>query len=79
MCQDRKPEAGKQKHNHSELLSGSLIEIVRSVISFVLWCGLKNYLTPQLWRFTFSFNRILHFTCSFGKSGLAWQKDFEKG
>ena len=60
MRQDRKPEAGKQKHNHGEHRVRIFDRDTCSLVCFVLQCGRKRYLTPQLLGFSFVLDRIVH-------------------
>jgi|SRR6476660_2216940 hypothetical protein len=59
MSQERKPEAGKYKHNNAEHPIW-IIDRRTSLICFVLQCGPKRYLTPQLLRVSFVLDRIVH-------------------
>jgi hypothetical protein len=59
MRQERKPEAGKYKHNNAEHPIW-IIDRRTSLIYFVLQCGPKRYLTPQLLRVSFVLDRIVH-------------------
>jgi len=59
MRQERKPEAGKYKHNDAEHPIW-IIDRRTSLICFVLQCGRKRYLTPQLLGFSFVLDRIVH-------------------
>jgi len=58
--QDRKPEAGKQKHNHGEHRVWIFDRDTCSLVCFVFRCGPKRYLTPQLLHFRSFLDRILH-------------------
>src|SRR6476660_4856682 len=60
MRQDRKPEAGKQKHNHGEHRVRIFDRDTCSLVCFVLRCAPKRYLTPQLLRVSFVLDRIVH-------------------
>lgn len=60
MRQERKPEAGKYKHNNAEHPIWIIDRRTYSLICFVLQCGPKRYLTPQLLGFSFVLDRIVH-------------------
>src|SRR6266850_7853832 len=60
MRQERKPEAGKYKHNNAEHPIWIIERRTYSLICFVLRCGPKRYLTPQLLGFSFVLARIVH-------------------
>src|SRR5882724_2772671 len=60
MRQGREPEAGKQKHNHAKHPIWIIDRRNYSLICFVLQCGPKRYLTPQLLGFSFVLDRIVH-------------------
>ena len=60
MRQERKPEAGKYKHNDAEHPIWIFDRRTCSLVCFVLQCGRKRYLTPQLLRFSFVLDRIVH-------------------
>jgi len=60
MRQERKPEAGKYKHNNAEHPIWIFDGGTYSLVCFVLQCGRKRYLTPQLVRFSFVLDRIVH-------------------
>jgi hypothetical protein len=60
MRQERKPEAGKYKHNNTEHPIWIFDGGTYSLVCFVLQCGRKRYLTPQLVRFSFVLDRIVH-------------------
>jgi len=77
MSQERQPEAGKYKHNDAEHRVRISDRDTCSLVCFVLQCGPKRYLTPQLLRFSFFFGSDCSFTCSFGECEPAWQKDFD--
>jgi hypothetical protein len=54
MRQEREPEAGKYKHNNAE--HSIWIFDRRTVLRY----GWKRYLTPQVLRFSFALDRIVH-------------------
>ena len=60
MRQDRKPEAGKQKHNHGERRVWIFDRDTCLLVCFVPRCGPKRYLTFQLLHFSSSLGRIVH-------------------
>jgi hypothetical protein len=60
MRQERKPEAGNYKHNNAEHFIWIIVRRTYSLACFVLQCGRKRYLTPQLVRFSFVLDRIVH-------------------
>ena len=60
MGQERKPEAGKYKHNDAEHPIWIFDRRTCSLVCVVLRCGPKRYLTPQLLRFSFVLDRIVH-------------------
>jgi hypothetical protein len=60
MRQDRKSEAGKYKHNDAEHPIWIFDRRTCSLVCFVLRCGPKRYLAPQLLRFNFVLDRIVH-------------------
>ena len=60
MRQERKPEAGKYKHNDAEHPIWIFDRRTCSLVCFVLQCGPKRYLTPQLLGFSFVLDRIVH-------------------
>jgi len=60
MGQERKPEAGKYKHNDAEHPIWIVDRDTCSLVCFVLQCGPKSYLTPQVLRFSFVLNWIVH-------------------
>jgi hypothetical protein len=60
MRQERKPEAGKYKHNNAEHPIWIIDRRTYSLICFVLQCGPKRDLTPQLLGFSFVLDRIIH-------------------
>jgi hypothetical protein len=60
MRQDRESEAGKEKHNHGERRVWIFDRDTCSLVCFVLRCRPKRYLTPQLLRFSFVLDRIVH-------------------
>src|SRR6476620_5559749 len=60
MRQERKPEAGKYKHNYAEHRIWIFDRRTYSLVCFVLQCGRKRYLTPQLLGFSFVLDRIVH-------------------
>src|SRR6476619_5500025 len=60
MSQERKPEAGKYKHNNAEHPIWIVDRRTCSLVCFVLRCVPKRYLTPQLLRFSFVLDRIVH-------------------
>jgi hypothetical protein len=60
MRQERKPEAGKYKHNNAEHPIWIIDRRTYSLICFVLQCGPKRYLTAQLFRFSLVLDRIVH-------------------
>jgi hypothetical protein len=60
MRQNRKPDAGKYKHNDAEHPIWIIDRRTCSLICFVLQCGPKRYLTFQLLRFSFVLDQIVH-------------------
>src|SRR6478735_8351296 len=62
MRQERKPEAGKYKHNNAEHPIWIFDGGTYSLVCFVLQCGPKRYLAPQLLRSSFVVDRIVHLT-----------------
>jgi hypothetical protein len=60
MGQDREHEAGKEKHSHAEHRVWIFDRHTCSLVCFVLQCGPKRYLTPQLLGFSFVLDRIVH-------------------
>ena len=60
MRQDRKPEAGKQKHNHGEHRIRIFDRHACLLVCLVLRCGPRRYLTLQLSHFRSSLDRIVH-------------------
>ena len=60
MGQERKPDAGKHKHNNAEHPIWIIDRRTCFLICFVLQCGPKRYLTPQLLRVSFVLDRIVH-------------------
>src|SRR5438067_11846548 len=60
MRQERKPEAGKYKHNNAEHRVRIFDRDTCSLVCFVLRCGPKRYLTLQLLHFRSSLDRIVH-------------------
>src|SRR6476661_3009874 len=60
MRQERKPEAGKYKHNNAEHPIWIVDRGTCAFVCFVLQCGRKRYLTPQLLRVSFVLDRIVH-------------------
>src|SRR3954464_1048312 len=60
MRQDRKPEAGKEKHSHAEHRLWISDRNTCSLVCFVLQCGPKRYLSRELVHFTFFLDRIVH-------------------
>src|SRR6476659_5924028 len=60
MSQERKPEAGKYKHNNAEHPIWIVDRRTCALVCFVLRCVPKRYLTPQLLRFSFVLDRIVH-------------------
>src|SRR5882757_9657443 len=60
MRQERKPEAGKYKHNNAEHPVWIFDGRTRSLVCSVLQYGRERYLTPQLVRFSFVLDRIVH-------------------
>jgi hypothetical protein len=60
MRQERKPEAGKYKHNHAEHPIWIVDRRTCALVCFVLRCVPKRYLAPQLLHFSFVLDRIVH-------------------
>jgi hypothetical protein len=60
MGQERKPEAGKYKHNNAEHPILIVDRRTCALVCFVLLCVPKRYFTPQLLRFSFVLDRIVH-------------------
>jgi hypothetical protein len=60
MGQERKPEAGEYKHNDAEHRVWIFDRDTCSLVCFVLRCGPKRYLTPQLLGFSLVLDRIVH-------------------
>jgi hypothetical protein len=60
MRQERKPEAGKYKHNNAEHPVWIFDRRTYSLVCFVLQCGPKWYLAPQLFHFSFVLDVIVH-------------------
>jgi len=60
MRQCCKREAGKQKHNHAERCIWIFDRHTCFIGCFVLRCGPKRYLTPQLLHFSFVLDGIVH-------------------
>jgi hypothetical protein len=60
MRQERKPDAGKHKHNNAEHPIWIIDRRTCFLVCFVLQCGPKRYLTPQLLRVSFVLDRIVH-------------------
>ena len=60
MCQERKPEAGKYKHNKAEHPIWIFDRRTCSLVCVVFRCEPKRYLTPQFWHFSFVLDRIVH-------------------
>jgi hypothetical protein len=60
MRQDRKPDAGKHKHNDAEHPIWIIDRRTCFLVCFVLQCGPKRYLTPQLLHFSLVLDRIVH-------------------
>src|SRR6478609_4288471 len=60
MRQERKPEAGKYKHNNAEHPIWIVDRGTCAFVCFVLRCAPKRYLTPQLLRVSFVLDRIVH-------------------
>jgi len=60
MRQDRKPKAGKQKHNHGEHRVRIFDRHTCLLVCLVLRCGPRRYLTLQLSHFRSSLDRIVH-------------------
>ena len=60
MRQERKPEAGKYKHNNAEHPIWIFDGGTYSLVCFVLQCGPKRYPRPQLLRLSFVLDRIVH-------------------
>src|SRR5512133_2939057 len=60
MRQERKPEAGKYKHNNAEHPVWIFNRRNRSLVCFVLQSGPKWYLAPQLFHFSFVLDVIVH-------------------
>ncbi len=60
MRRERKPEAGKYKHNNAEHPVWIVDRRTCAFVCFVLRCAPKRYLTPQLLRVSFVLDRIVH-------------------
>ena len=60
MRQERKPEAGNEKHSHAEHRVWIFDRDTCSIGCFVLRCGTKRFLTLQLLDFRSSLARIVH-------------------
>ena len=60
MRQERKPEAGKYKHNNAEHPVWIFDRRNRSLVCFVLQSGPKRHPTPQLFDFSFVLDVIVH-------------------
>ena len=58
--QDRKPEAGNEKHSHAEYRVWIFDRHTCSIGCFVLRCGTKRFLTLQPLHFRCSLDRIVH-------------------
>jgi hypothetical protein len=58
--QDREREAGNQKHSHAEHCVWIFDRRTCCLVCFVFQRGPKRYLTPQLVRFSFVLDRIVH-------------------
>jgi hypothetical protein len=81
MGQDRKPEAGKYKYNDTEHPIWIVDRRTCSLVCFVLRCGPKRYLTPQLLRFSFVLDRIVHLPVpseSFSRRGKKVSKSMNR-
>jgi hypothetical protein len=82
MRQERKPEAGKYKHNNAEHPIWIFDRGTCSLIYFVLQFGPKRYLMPQLWRFSFVLDRIVHLPVpseSFSRHGKRFLNLYRRG
>ncbi len=60
MRQDRQPEAGKYKHNDAEDRVWIFDRHSCSLVRFGLRPSRKGFFTPQLLRFSFFLDRIVH-------------------
>jgi hypothetical protein len=77
MRQKRKPEAGKYKHNNAEHPIWIIDRRTYSLICFVLQCGPKRDLTPQLLGFSFVLDRIVHLPVPSGNVSRRGKKNAE--